>query len=253
MTDRMLTIAEGFWNIRGHFKVLGLLDVGTQSSLVRLESGKFVLLDAYALEGPVKEEVFGLTRDGADIEALINLHPFHTVHVPAIAELLPHAKLYGTRRHHARFPELSWQPERTESAEFARLFEADFDFMVPSGVELVPDNENLHFGSVLAFHRSSRTLHVDDTLNWFPLPWGARLSFHPTLGKVLERRPGAAAEFRAWAEQLAERCGSVDRVLTAHARKLPPTPESPGAVQGWVQEALARVDKTLDKHARAHR
>lgn len=251
MSDRIIEIAEGFWNIRGHFRVLGLLDVGTQSSLVRLRSGRFVLLDCYALSGEVRATVERLTEGGALLDAIVNLHPFHTVHVRAVAKAFPNAKLYGTARHHAKLPDLPWQPERTETDACAALFAEELDLSVPAGVALVPDNENLHFGSVLAFHRASRTLHVDDTLNWLPLPWGARLAFHPTLGQVLERRPGAADAFRAWAQGLVERCRSVDHICTAHARKLAP-PAGAGEIANWVQEALRRVEGTLQKHARRH-
>lgn len=56
--------------------------------------------------------------------------------------------------------------------------------------------------SVLAIHRRSQTLHVDDTLNWEPLPWGARLAFHLSLRFVLQSRAGAATDFRVWATEL---------------------------------------------------
>ena len=242
--DRIEDIADGYWSIRGSFRVAGLLDVGTQSSLVRLASGAFVLLDAYTLRGEVRDEVLRRTNDGAGIEAIINLHPFHTVHVGAVAEAFPRATLYGTKRHHARWPQLKWAPEYTESAAFAERFTDDFDFMVPDGVDFIPSNENLHFASVLAFHRASRVLHVDDTLNYFALPWGARLSFHPTLGAVLQQRPGAAAAFRTWADQLIERLQDVDRVCAAHNRISPVGLP----VADEVRVALGRVEKTLRKH-----
>ena len=61
---------------------------------------------------------------------------------------------------------MGWQPELTESEGFAALYADDFDFMVPAGVHFVPKNEKLHFAAVLAFHKASRVLHVDDTLNY---------------------------------------------------------------------------------------
>ncbi len=162
--------------------------------------------------------------------------------------MFSHAKLYGTARHHTLLPELSWAPERTESEAFARLFEGDFDFMVPAGVDFVPSNEQLHFASVLAFHRATRVLHVDDTLNYFSLPWGAQLAFHPTLGRVLERRAGAASDFRRWADRLVERTTDVDRVCAAHNRIT-----APGvSVVDEVRAALQRVEGTLQKHERKY-
>jgi hypothetical protein len=42
----IITVAEGFWNFRGSFRIAGILDVGTQAALVRLASGRYVLLDS---------------------------------------------------------------------------------------------------------------------------------------------------------------------------------------------------------------
>ncbi|MEZ4385026.1 MAG: hypothetical protein R3A79_27095 [Nannocystaceae bacterium] len=247
-SEEMITIADGFWNIRGVFRIFGLLNIGTQASLVRLASGRFVLLDSYTLPEAIARQVLELTDGGEAIEAVFNLHPFHTVHVEATAARFPKAKLYGTERHHQRFPGLRWEAERTESAEFAARYAEDFDFMVPRGVHFIPSDERLHFASVLAFHRASQTLHVDDTLNWMPLPWGGRLSFHMTLKSVLEERPEAAAEFRAWAEALAIRCDSVRHVCTAHARLASLSSEPAGTVGARVREALAREEKVLRAH-----
>lgn len=252
MADRLVSIADGFWNIRGSFKIMGMLDVGTQSSLVRLTSGRFVLLDAYTLSGEVERQVMDLTDQGQAIEAIINTHPFHTVHVKAMAERLPHARLYGTARHHQRFPDLPWAPERTETPVFAALYAADFHFSVPAGVDFIPSNENLHFASVLAFHNASSTLHVDDTLNWMPFPLGNRLSLHPTLKRVLQPRPGAVAEFRTWAAELVERCESVRHICTAHARLESLSDDPPGGIARRVETAVARVEKVLSAHEARH-
>ena len=248
MSDRIEQIADGFWNIRGTFRIFGLLDIGTQSSLVRLRSGRFVLLDCYTLSGSVLDEVRALTSGGEAIDAVLNLHPFHTVHVEAIAAMFPGAQMYGTARHHAMFPKLDWAPELTESAAFAERFAADFDFMVPAGIDFIPTDEKLHFSSVLAFHKASGTLHVDDTLNWLPLLLGNRLAFHPTLAKTLERRAGAAAEFRAWAEALADRCERVRHVCTAHTRLAPVSEDAPGGIAARVRAALAKVESVLEAH-----
>ncbi|MFT7126934.1 MAG: hypothetical protein ACI9HX_000611, partial [Pseudoalteromonas tetraodonis] len=106
MTDRVIQISDSFWNIRGEFKIGGVLNIGTHASLVKLESGNFALLDAYTLTGDVKDQIDALTGNGADIEVVINLHPFHTVHVEWAHQQYPHAKHYGTKRHVEKFPNL---------------------------------------------------------------------------------------------------------------------------------------------------
>lgn len=251
MADRIVDIGEGFWNVRGSFRVGGLLDIGTQCSLVRRRSGGFLLLDAYTLGGAVLDRVRALTDGGRAIEAVLHLHPFHTIHVEAVAALFPDARHYGTERHQRRLPAVRWEREPIEHADTHARFADDLELTVPPGVDFVPTNEGLHFASVLAFHPASRTLHVDDTLTYVALPLFGGLAFHPTLSKVLQRRPGAADELRAWAEGLVARCADVDHLCTAHMRALPPQGAAePIATQ--VQRALDKIDGTLKAHARRH-
>ena len=60
----------------------GVLNVGTQSSLVKLAEGRFVFLDSYTLNGEIRERVMTLTDQGRTVEAALNVHPFHTLHSP---------------------------------------------------------------------------------------------------------------------------------------------------------------------------
>ncbi len=238
---------DGFWNIRGSFKIGGLLDIGTHMSLARLSNGKFALLDACQLEGDALRQVMELTDQGRAIEAVLHLHPFHTIYVKAAAEQFPDAKLYGTARHVARAPDLPWETLRTEDPALHDLFAQDFLFTVPQGVDFIPENENLHFASVIAVHKASRTMHVDDTLMWSDLPLVGGLSFHPTLRFVLQKRGGAAADFRAWAKEFVSLCGGVDNLCLAHTGS--PPPEVQAQVAHHVQEALEKLDGVLHKHA----
>ena len=99
MADRLIEIGNGFWNIRGTFRVGGLVQIGTQASLVRLRDGRFVLLDSYTLPDAILGQVRELTDDGKDVDAIINVHPFHTIHVAAAHQQFPAARLFGTARH----------------------------------------------------------------------------------------------------------------------------------------------------------
>lgn len=252
MKDRIVQLADGFWNIQGVFKIAGLLDIGTQASLVRLKSGKFVLLSAYTLTGDVADSVLKLTDQGRALEAVLHTHPFHTVHVQAVAKQFPHAKLYGTQRHQQKAPDLPWQSLRTDSPELHALYQDDLSFSVPQGVDFISANENLHFSSVLVFHPASKALHVDDTLTWTPLPLVGGLSFHMTLKSVLQKRPGAAAEFRNWAQSLITQCEGVEHLCTAHARPMPPVSSLGTTAPELVRKALANVEKILTAHARTY-
>lgn len=253
MGSKLIQIADNFWNIRGSFKVAGFIDIGTQASLVRLASGKFVFLDSYTLNGSVLREVDQLTNHGKNVVAVLNLHPFHTIHVNWMFEHYPAASHFGTARHLSKFPDLSWQPTCSEDQATHAMFGADFEFSVPRGVDFISDDENVHFSSVLAYHPSSRTIHVDDTLMYIRLPLLMRffglpdaLSFHPTLSKVLEKREGAVQDFRDWFSELVENWQSVENLCAAHTTYLVAQKEL--SIHARLLKAMVKVKKTLTAH-----
>lgn len=258
MGERVIQISDDFWNIRGEFKIGGVLNIGTHCSLVRRGRGDYVLLDAYTLTGEAKALVDQLTDNGAKLAAIINLHPFHTVHVQAAHEQYPDAKLYGTQRHLEKFPDLPWQAERTETAEFAALFADDFDFSVPAGVDFISSNEHLHFSSVLAYHNASKTIHSDDTLMYLKLPGllgkakPPKVSFHMTLAKTLEKRAGAVADFRQWAEKLVAAWKDAENLCAAHSATLSQKNNDGLRVSQRIEMALMDVEKTLRKHEKKY-
>lgn len=259
MSTGITRIADGFWNLRGSFRIAGLVDIGTHISLVRRATGKFVFLDSYTLSERQFEELEAITGGAAKVEAILNLHPFHTVHVRDMHQRFPKARLYGTVRHLDRFPELPWQKLRTEQPKLHAKYAADLEFSVPRGVDFVSADQNVHFSSVLALHKASGTIHVDDTLMYIQLPLPLRLlgkpdllSFHPTLSRALEKRAGAAADFRSWAEELIERWGQAQNLCAAHTAALKAA-ENPGdALHKRLRKALTRVAGTLRSHQRKY-
>ncbi|WP_437966900.1 hypothetical protein WMF04_46290 [Sorangium sp. So ce260] len=259
MDKRIIQVADGFWNIRGSFKVGGLIDVGTHASLVRRENGKYVFLDSYTLGDAEKRHIDEITHGGRDVEAIINVHPFHTVHVRAMHALYPHARLYGTSRHLSRFPDLPWEQTLIEDPAAHEMFEGDFDLSVPRGVDLVSANENVHFSSVLVLHRASRTIHVDDTLMYLRLPSPMRLlgvhdmlRFSPMLAQALEKRPGAARDFRRWAEELALRSHDAENLCAAHTTTLTARENGGAPIKDRILKALEKADRTLKAHERKY-
>ena len=75
------------------------------------------------------------------------------------------------------------------------------------------------------------------------------LKFHPTLRFALQKRAGAAAEFRAWAQELSASCSDVRHLCTAHMRALP---DAAPSVAERVRAALSEVSPLLDKHAQRY-
>lgn len=255
MSSQILQLAHNFWNIRGSFKIAGFIDIGTHASLIRRRNGKFIFLDSYTFSDATRRELDELTNDGKNVESVLNLHPFHTVHVAWMHEHYPDAKHYGTARHTEKFPGLHWQDLKTEDPRLHNRFASNLDFSIPRGVDFISDDENLHFSSVLAYHRSSRTIHVDDTLMYIRLPLLLRffglsdaVSFHPTLARVLEKRAGAADEFHQWAETMAENWSDAENFCAAHTTSLISTHDGKFTIHDRVLKALDKVQPTLKRH-----
>jgi len=258
MPKNVISVGEGFWSVRGSLKLGGVVDVGTQASLVRRRNGKYLMLDACELDPETRRWIDQETSGGEAIEAVLHLHPFHTLSVRSLHGIYANAKLYGTARHHGLLSDLPWQSEKTEQPALHELFADDLAFSVPRGVDFIPSNDKLHFSSVLAFHNASRTLHVDDTLNYVRMPRLLRplkqdllFGFHPSLSRVLERRAGAVKDFRAWAAELVERSRSVDNLCAAHTSVLR---QAHGGlpISARIEEAVRGLERRLIAHERRH-
>jgi hypothetical protein len=259
MVDKIVQVTEDFWNIRGSFRIGGVVDIGTQASLIRLASGNFLLLDSYAMSEALIKEINVILGDRGEIEAIVNLHPFHTIHVERMHALFPEARLYGTQRHLDRFPELPWEEVRSEDQELHEWYADDFDFTIPRGVDFISANENVHFASVLAYHRASGTIHVDDTLMYIrlPRPLGLvglrdRVGFHPTLAMALEKRQGAAAEFRDWAAEFTEAWGDAENLCAAHSGTLLAETNRGASIRDRLSKARGRCELLLRTHERRY-
>ncbi|ASK87726.1 hypothetical protein [Sphingorhabdus sp. SMR4y] len=248
-------LADNFWNIRGDFKIAHVINIGTHMSLIRKPGGTFILLDSYELDRPDREELLALTDGGALIEAVLNVHPFHTIHCQYIQKMLPHARLIGTRRHHEQAPNLDWDADRIEDEATQKQFSDILDFSIPSGVDFISDDDSVHVGSVIVRHRESGIIHVDDTLMVIDLPAlvqkmvpGPKLRFHPKLADGLEKRPGAADDYIRWAKELARDWADSSIVCAAHSGLLHLDDQDfPEAIS----KALKQASCTLDDHRKS--
>ncbi|MEM1415304.1 MAG: hypothetical protein AAGH15_10400 [Myxococcota bacterium] len=253
----VVPLGEGFWNLRGSFRI-GPVDIGTHASLCRLESGRYVLLDAIRFSSAQESWLREMTEGGAALEAVLNVHPFHTVFCASAHRLFPDAAHHGTARHHRKLPEVPWAELRTEDEALHARYAADFAFSVPAGVDFIPANENLHFASVIALHRASRTIHVDDTFGvqkappFLRKPGNQLVSVHPTLPLVLEPTREAVPAFRDWGDLFVSLAGDADQLAAAHDGILRPRRGEP-SVRDRVGKALATVEPLLRLHERRHR
>lgn len=258
MADELLDLGNGFWNLRGSFRIGAVLNVGTHASILRLSSGRFVMLDSYELRGKVRDQVMSLTDGGRALEAVVNLHPFHTVHCAAIRRDFPRARLYGTARHLQMMPELDWEPQTSDSPELAARYSEDLTLTRPAGIDLVTGDDRVHAGSVLAWHPASATLHVDDTLNLLPVPGllrgilpPPRLFLHPTLPKALSPMSGSVRDFRNWVQRLATECRGLRHLVVAHDGHREFAPGAfPPALLAALRRATPRLERAEARRAR---
>ncbi len=223
MAEEIIKVSDNFWNIRGDFRIGGVLNIGTQCSLVRLGDGRFVFLDSYALTGDIREQVMAATDGGNSVEAVLNVHPFHTVHCAQMAKDFPGARFYGSARHKSEVPEVNWEAQTVESDAVAAQY-PELAFSLPDGIDYISDDESVHAGSLLVYHEASGALHVDDTFNVLPVPSVIRkvlpipeLSFHPKLEAALHDTPRAGTQFCNWAERLAKEWSGTRTLCAAHS------------------------------------
>jgi len=227
MQETMQQIGEGFWNIRGNFKLLGgLVDMGNQMSIAKLSNGKFLIIDAIPMTDQIKAEIDKLTDKGANIEAVITTHPFHTLSIQPFHEAYPNVPFYGCPRHIKRFPDLKWAGDLND-CKVRSKWNPDVDLRIPEGAEFVspvPERTN-HFISVFVFHKQSKTIHVDDTIMFSQNPGfllklagfkEGTMMLHPAIkGPGLLPHPEAPFQFRDWIKKLIDDW-DFDNLCAAH-------------------------------------
>lgn len=221
--SQLIEIGPGFWNIRGSFTFCcGLIDIQTHMSIIRLTTGKFLIIDTITITPEIKLEIDNLTNNGTLIEGVIATHPFHTIFFIPFNELYPNLKYYGTPRH-LRNINLKWEGNLNDE-NVRNLWESENIFMrIPEGAEFVNPAENNHFSSVFVYHQPSSTIHVDDTVQYFDHPDLAlrllgkshgRMEFwNPVKG--LHQTADGPLLFKAWIEKLADDW-EFENICTAH-------------------------------------
>ena len=220
MNDEIYDLGAGFWSIRGSFIKNGIIDIGVQCALIKRPSGRFIFLDSYTLTGDLRQQVMALTNEGRDVEAVLNVHPFHTVHCAQMAQDFPQATFYGSSRHPQQVPEVSWANDLVESDAVAEHY-PELQFSIPKGIHYIAPDENVHASSLLVYHPASQSIYVDDT---FEIPPSKlfnavqpNLGLHPTTKKALKEEPNAGKHYCDWAVGLAHEWRNVRHFCGAHS------------------------------------
>jgi len=220
-------LGNGFYNSRCSFKITyGLVDIGSHMSLIRLSTGKFLVIDTIPLTSPLKAEIDTLTENGTKIEAILATHPFHTLAFPSFFKEYPNVPYYGTPRHLRKFSTFKWEGD-LDDCKVRSKWEPEVQMRIPSGTEFrnpIPEDTN-HCSSVFVFHPASRTIHVDDTILYsnnpgFLLRLGGykqgTMCFHSSLkGVGFLPTPEAPWQFRDWVQGILKDW-DFDNMATAH-------------------------------------
>jgi hypothetical protein len=219
-------IGPGFWNLRGSFTVaLGMADIGTHMSFLRLSSGKMLVIDTCDVNPAIKIEIDELTDNGRLIQGVVGTHPFHTMFFSPFYKLYPNTKYYGTPRHLRNNKFIPWAGDLNDET-VRNMWENDgVSIRIPDGADFVNPAEDNHFISAFVFHKESRTIHVDDTVNCFENPgflmrmMGIRdgtMDFHnSTLKGGLLPTSEAPLQFRDWVSNLLKDW-DFDNICSAH-------------------------------------
>ena len=177
-------------------------------------------MDSYTLKDEVRQQVMALTNDGQDVEAVLNVHPFHTVHCAQMTKDFPQAIFYGSSRHPKQVPEVQWAEDLVESAAVAKRYPT-LQFSLPQGIYYIAPDESVHASSLLVYHAASQSLYVDDT---FEIPPSKlfnaaqpNLGLHPTTKKALIDEANAGKDYCDWAVDLAHAWHDARHFCGAHS------------------------------------
>jgi len=255
--DTLIEVAPGFWNVRSSFKLKGIVDIGTHMSFIRLSNGNYLVIDTVPLNDSLRHEIDQLTEGGTKMEAVVATHPFHTLAFPGFYAAYPNVPYYGCPRHGRRLEGIPWAGDLSNE-EVRKKWEPEVQMRIPAGCEFVapqPESYN-HFVCVWVYAVAARTVHVDDTVNYFSHPGtlmkiaGKKpglMEFHPSMsGPGLYPTPEAPRQFQAWVEEIL-RDWDFDNLCTAHiGNKL-------GGAKELLRQTLEEAQPTfaqLEKHNR---
>eukprot|EP01125_Pyxidicula_operculata_P000027 TRINITY_DN1002_c0_g1_i1.p1 TRINITY_DN1002_c0_g1~~TRINITY_DN1002_c0_g1_i1.p1 ORF type:complete len:305 (-),score=63.32 TRINITY_DN1002_c0_g1_i1:88-1002(-) len=225
--QRLVEIGPGFWNCRASFPFLkGLVDIGTHMSFIKLSNGKILVIDTVPLDDNLKAEIDALTDNGKNIEAVLATHPFHTLAFNGFYAAYPNTEYYGAPRHLRRLTDIPWAG-RIDDPKILSKWAPDVEMRIPAGAEFdnpLPESYN-HFVCVWVYHPASKTIHVDDTINYFGNPSvlmriagksKGLMQFHDSMrGPGLHPTTSAPVEFKEWVKSILEEW-EFDNMCCAH-------------------------------------
>ena len=78
------------------------------------------------------------------------------------------------------------------------------------------------------------------------------IGFHPSLARVLERRAGAASDFRAWTDELIAHSRDLENLCAAHLHVLSSREGGGPSICARIEKAVRELDGKLAAHERRY-
>lgn len=109
------------------------VEIGTHMSVIQLRNGNFLVIDTVAMNDNLMQEFNELTHNGTKIEAVIAVHPFHTLAYPAFHKLYPKLKYYGTPRHLRKITQIKWAGQLDVDGNKLLQWAPEVELRIPAG------------------------------------------------------------------------------------------------------------------------
>lgn len=111
------------------------MEIGTHMSAIQLKNGNFLIIDTVVINDQLKNELDELTLNGTKIEAVLAVHPFHTLAYSDFNKLYPNLKYYGTPRHLRKLTEIKWegQLDNAENKDLLQKWAPEIELRIPDG------------------------------------------------------------------------------------------------------------------------
>lgn len=108
-------------------------------SLIQLRNGNFLVIDTVMISDQLKRELDDLTNNGTKIEAVLAVHPFHTLAYSDFHKMYPNVKYYGTPRHIRKLTEIKWTGQLDEIDNRALLskWAPEVELRIPAGKTII--------------------------------------------------------------------------------------------------------------------
>jgi hypothetical protein len=251
--SRLSEIGNGFYSIRSSFTFMcGAVDIGNQMALLRLSTGRFLVLDTCEFNETDHRRINELTQNGDLIDAVVGTHPFHTMYFLPFAKKFPNPqiKYYGAPRHLRKLPSIPWAGVINDPVNLTQWEKEGIFMRVPAGGNFVDSAEDNHFSGLFVFHAPSKTLFIDDTILFMDKP-GLLLRWKfgsPGTMKFWDLKKGlnhdkeAPGQFRSFIEQVMHDW-DFDNIAAAHSANLI------GGAKEKLRATLAAANAELDKLA----